>query len=65
VRLAFAGTPEFAGAVLQRLHGAGQWAMCYTINDDSGARALLAMGLDGLITDAVDHFAPHAGRLGV
>jgi glycerophosphoryl diester phosphodiesterase len=55
----------YSAEMVQRLHGAGQWAMCYTINDESGARALLAMGLDGLITDAVDHFAPHAGRLGV
>jgi glycerophosphoryl diester phosphodiesterase len=54
----------YSAEMVQRLHGAGQWAMCYTINDDSGARALLAMGLDGLITDAVDRFAPHAGRLG-
>jgi len=54
----------YSAPMVQRLHGANQWALCYTINDESGARALLAMGLDGLITDAVDRFAPHAGRLG-
>jgi glycerophosphoryl diester phosphodiesterase len=50
---------------VERLHGAGLWALCYTVNDESSARALLGVGLDGLITDAVDRFSPHAGRLGV
>jgi glycerophosphoryl diester phosphodiesterase len=54
----------YSAQMVQRLHSADQWALCYTINDESGARALLAMGLDGLITDAVDRFSPHAGRLG-
>ena len=46
--------------MVERLHGAGMWAMCYTVNDESPARWLLGLGLDGLITDAVDRFAPHA-----
>jgi glycerophosphoryl diester phosphodiesterase len=54
----------FDRAMVERLHGAGLWAMAYTVNDDSAARALLAIGLDALITDAVDRFSPHAGRLG-
>jgi glycerophosphoryl diester phosphodiesterase len=54
----------FNGEMVARLHAANQWALCYTVNDESSARALLGMGLDGLITDAVDRFSPHAGRLG-
>jgi len=50
--------------VVERLHGAGLWALAYTVNDESPARWLLGLGLDGLITDAVDRFSPHAGRLG-
>jgi glycerophosphoryl diester phosphodiesterase len=54
----------FSAEMVARLHAANLWALCYTVNDESGARALLGMGLDGLITDAVDRFSPH-GRLGV
>jgi glycerophosphoryl diester phosphodiesterase len=50
--------------VVERLHAAGLWALAYTVNDESPARWLLSLGLDGLITDAVDRFSPHAGRLG-
>jgi glycerophosphoryl diester phosphodiesterase len=55
----------FNAEIVARLHAANLWALCYTVNDESSARALLGMGLDGLITDAVDRFSPHAGRLGV
>jgi glycerophosphoryl diester phosphodiesterase len=44
-------------AVLAQLHGAGLRALCYTVNDTDEARRLLALGIDGLITDAVDRFA--------
>ncbi len=54
----------FSAEMVDRLHAAKQWALCYTVNDESNARPLLGMGLDGLITDAVDRFSPHAGRLG-
>jgi glycerophosphoryl diester phosphodiesterase len=54
----------FNAEMVARLHAANLWALCYTVNDESSARALLGMGLDGLITDAVDRFSPHAGRLG-
>jgi glycerophosphoryl diester phosphodiesterase len=50
--------------MVERLHAAGLWALAYTVNDESPARWLLGIGLDGLITDAVDRFSPHAGRLG-
>jgi glycerophosphoryl diester phosphodiesterase len=42
------------------LHATGRRALCYTVNDPSVAQWLLAAGVDGLITDAVDRFAPGA-----
>ena len=42
-----------------QLHGAGLRALCYTVNDTDSVRRLLALGVDGLITDAVDRFSPH------
>ncbi len=35
---------------------AGLRQLAYTVNDDAQAARLLALGLDGLITDRVDHF---------
>jgi glycerophosphoryl diester phosphodiesterase len=49
-------TPE----LVRTLHAAGRRALCYTVNDPSVAQWLLAAGVDGLITDAVDRFAPGA-----
>jgi len=48
----------FDRAMVERLHGAGMRAMAYTVNDEHAANALLGIGLDALITDAVDRFAP-------
>jgi len=45
-------------ALVARLHAAGLRALCYTVNDPAPARRLVALGIDGLITDAVDRFAP-------
>jgi glycerophosphoryl diester phosphodiesterase len=45
-------------AVIAVLHGAGLRALVYTVNDAAEARRLLALGIDGMITDAVDRFAP-------
>lgn len=45
-------------ALLARLHGAGLRALCYTVNDAEAAQRLIALGVDGLISDAVDRFAP-------
>ena len=45
-------------AMVERLHGAGLRALAYTVNDAAAAKALLDLGLDVLITDAVDRFAP-------
>ena len=48
-------------ALVDRLHGAGWRALCYTVNERADAERLLALGVDGLITDAVDRFAPALG----
>ena len=37
---------------------AGWRAMVYTVNEAADAQRLLALGIDGLITDAVDRFSP-------
>lgn len=44
--------------VIARLHDAGLRALVYTVNDDASVQRMLALGIDGLITDAVDRFAP-------
>lgn len=45
-------------ALLQRLHAAGLRALCYTVNDSADVQRLLTLGVDGIITDAVDRYAP-------
>ena len=45
-------------AVLASLHGAGLHGVCYTVNDRAEAARLSAIGIDALITDAVDRFPP-------
>ncbi len=47
-------------AVIARLHDAGRRALAYTVNDTETAQRLLAIGIDGIITDAVDRFSPAA-----
>lgn len=37
---------------------AGFWLLSYTVNDEAEARRLLALGINGLITDRIDAFAP-------
>jgi glycerophosphoryl diester phosphodiesterase len=46
-------------AVIAQLHGAGLRALCYTVNLPQDARRLAALGIDGIITDAVDRFSAH------
>ena len=41
-----------------RLHGAGLRALVYTVNETAEADRLCALGIDGIVTDAVDRFAP-------
>lgn len=49
--------------VIGMAHDAGLRALCYTVNERADAERLLQAGIDGLITDAVDRFAPQPGRL--
>jgi glycerophosphoryl diester phosphodiesterase len=39
----------------------GWRVMVYTVNEAEDAERLLALGIDGLITDAIDRFSPAAG----
>ena len=45
-------------ALIDRLHAARLRALVYTVNEATDANRLLGLGIDGLITDAVDRFAP-------
>ena len=47
-------TPEAVRAIQAR----GMKALCYTANEASDVARLLAMGIDGIITDRLDRFAP-------
>jgi glycerophosphoryl diester phosphodiesterase len=47
-------------AVLATVDGAGMRACAYTVNDPAEARRLDALGIDSIITDAVDRFSPGA-----
>ncbi len=47
-------------ALRELLRAAGLRALVYTVNEPADAHRLLALGVDGLITDAVDRFAPAA-----
>jgi len=41
-----------------RIHAAGLKALVYTVNDEAAVQWLIANGVDGIITDAVDRFSP-------
>jgi glycerophosphoryl diester phosphodiesterase len=43
---------------IARIHDAGLKALVYTVNDPAEARRLMRLGIDGIITDAVDRFSP-------
>lgn len=45
-------------ALIARLHAAGRRALVYTVNDADVAARLIADGIDGIITDAVDRLGP-------
>ncbi len=47
-------------ALVARLHAAGLRALVYTVNDAQRAKALLDIGVDGIVTDAVDRLGPGA-----
>jgi glycerophosphoryl diester phosphodiesterase len=42
------------------LRGAGLAACVYTVNDPAEARRLDRLGVDSIVTDAVDRFSPGA-----
>ncbi|KAF1022934.1 MAG: Glycerophosphodiester phosphodiesterase, cytoplasmic [Paracidovorax wautersii] len=44
--------------VCRTLHQSRLRALCYTVNDEAEAARLLALGVDGLITDEVHRFKP-------
>ena len=45
-------------ATIAEVHALGCRALAYTVNDPCEAQRLLAAGITGLITDAVDRFSP-------
>lgn len=45
-------------AMVAQVRGAGMRCLSYTVNDESVAQHLLALGTDGLISDRVDLFSP-------
>ena len=45
-------------AALARIHGAGLRALVYTVNDPAEVQRLNRLGIDGIVTDAVDRFSP-------
>ncbi len=49
--------------MVEQLRAHGLRALCYTVNDPVDAKRLMALGVNGLITDAVDRFAPGSGRV--
>ena len=44
-------------STVAKVHGAGMRALSYTVNDESVAQHLIALGTDGIITDRVDLFS--------
>jgi glycerophosphoryl diester phosphodiesterase len=55
--------PLIDAALVGRVQGAGLRALTYTVNDPATAHWLVGLGIDGIITDAVDRFAPHDGTI--
>ena len=50
------------GELAQQAHALGLRLLSYTVNDEAEARRLIALGADGLISDAVDRFCPAPGQ---
>jgi glycerophosphoryl diester phosphodiesterase len=48
--------------LLQQIHRAGRRALVYTVNDAARANELIALGIDGIVTDAVDRLGPDDPR---
>lgn len=47
--------------LMDQLRSAGLRAACYTVNEEADVQRLLALGVDSIITDAVDRFSPAEG----
>jgi glycerophosphoryl diester phosphodiesterase len=45
-------------ALQAQLQAGGLRSLCYTVNEAADAQRLLELGIDGIITDAVDRFSP-------
>ena len=45
-------------ALMAQLRASGRRGLCYTVNDAADVQRLLALGIAGIITDAVDRFSP-------
>jgi glycerophosphoryl diester phosphodiesterase len=43
---------------IEHIHDIGMRVLAYTVNDPATARWLVACGIDGIVTDAVDRFSP-------
>ncbi len=52
------------GALVGRLRAADRRALVYTVNDSAGVEAMVAAGVDGIITDEVERFSAAARRDG-
>lgn len=50
-------------ALTQQLHASGWRALVYTVNDATEAARLIAQGVDGVISDAVDRLGPGAAPI--
>ena len=48
-------------ALVDQVHQAGMKVLAYTVNDPAEAGRLHRLGVDGIITDAVDRFSPGDG----
>ena len=55
----------FDAGLMRTLREYGWRALAYTVDDPAEAARLVALGVDGLITDAVDRFAPAAAETGM
>lgn len=44
--------------LVARIRGAGHRALVYTVNDAARAQSLCSLGIDGIVTDAVDRLSP-------
>jgi glycerophosphoryl diester phosphodiesterase len=50
-------------ALIARLHRANLRALVFTVNDPAEVLRLIRLGIDGIVTDAVDRFSPAASML--